>query len=130
MRAAAVILAILVPPAAIVRVFLGGDTQSSLWYVVVGAYVVSFVAGGQVAGRWAPQAPLKHAAAAGIAAFGVALALGVVRNLVTGRPMGAAALVTALLLWQIAASLSLLGGGLAARRARARRSGQAHGGLA
>ena len=117
-RAAAVILAVLVPPVVVVRVLQGGSVEALLWYVVVAAYVVSFLAGGLVAGRLAPGAPVKHAAAAGIAAFGVALAYGIARNLATGRSMSAGALVTGLLLWQIAASLSMLGGALGGWRAR------------
>ncbi|HUS62412.1 MAG TPA: hypothetical protein VMY34_09460, partial [Acidimicrobiales bacterium] len=78
----------------------------------------SFVIGGASAATSASAAPLKHAAVSGAVAFGMALVGGLVRNAVTGRSLGFAGLVTALLLWQIATSLSLLGGALGSRRRR------------
>ena len=116
LRATAVILGILVPPVVVIRTILGPDSGSPLWNLIVIAFLVSFVAGGVVAALRAPAAPLKHAAAAGAAAFGVALLIGLVRNLLTGWSLGLAGLVTALLLWQIATSLSMLGGVFGNRR--------------
>jgi hypothetical protein len=117
-RAAGVILVLLVPPVVVVRTILGPDSDSPLWNLIVVAFLVSFVAGGVVAGGRAPDSPLKHAAAAGASAFGVALLVGLLRNLLTGWSLGLAGAVTALLLWQIATSLSLLGGLVASRRRR------------
>ena len=116
-RAAAVILAILVPPVVIIRALLGTESDSPLWYLVVVAFFVSFFVGGRVAGRADPANAGKHGALAGAVAFGAAVLVAVVRNVVTGRPMGLAALVTVLVFSQVAMSVSALGG-LLARRAR------------
>ena len=122
LRGAAVALAVLVPPVAIVRALLGNDDDSALWSVIPVAFLLAFTAGGSVAARRADRAPFVNGAAAAGAAFGVALGAGVVRNLVTGWSMGIAALVTAVLFWQIAASLGMLGAFVAMRRARVRPS--------
>ena len=119
LRGAAIALAVLVPPVAIVRALLGNDDDSPLWSVIPLAFLIAFIAGGSVAARRAAQAPYVNGAVAAGAAFGAALAVGVVRNLVTGRSMGVAALVTAVLFWQIATSLGMLGAFVAVRRARA-----------
>jgi hypothetical protein len=118
LRGVVVTLALLVPPVAVIRTLLGAASTSPLWNLIVVAFLVSFVAGGAVAATRAPDAPLKHAAASGAAAFGIALAGGLVRNAVTGWSLGLAGLVTALLLWQIATSLALLGGFFTSRRRR------------
>ena len=118
LRGAAVALAVLVPPVAVVRALLGNDDDSALWSVIPLAFLVAFTAGGSVAARRSTRAPLVNGAVAAGAAFGAALAVGVVRNLLTGWSMGIAALVTAVLFWQIAASLGMLGAFLAVRRAR------------
>ena len=118
-RAAAVILAILVPPVIVIRALLGTESDSPLWYLVVVAFFVSFFVGGRVAGRAEPATAVKHAALAGAVAFGVALLVAVVRNLVVGRPMGLAALVTVLVFSQVAVSISAFGGLMARRRAAA-----------
>ena len=115
-RAAAVTLAVLVPPVIAIRTLVGPSDDSPLWNLIVVLFLVSFVVGGAVAGAKAPDSPLKHAAATGAVAFGVALLLGLLRNLLTGWSLGLAGVVTALLLWQIATSLSLLGGLLGRRR--------------
>lgn len=117
-RAVALILGVLVPPVVIVRTVLGPESDSPLWNLIVLAYLVSFVVGGAYAARAAPRAPIKHAAAAGAGAFAVALAVGLLRNLLTGWSLGLAGFVTALLLWQIATSLALVGGLLGRRRRR------------
>ncbi len=117
-RGVVVTLAILVPPVAVIRTLLGSQSSSPLWNLIVVAFLVSFLAGGAVAATKAPDAPMKHAAAAGAAAFGIALAGGLVRNAVTGWSLGLAGLITALLLWQIATSLAMLGGFVATRRKR------------
>jgi hypothetical protein len=119
-RGVVVTLALLVPPVAVIRTLLGPDSDSPLWNLIVVVFLVSFPVGGAVAANRAPTSPLKHAAAAGAAAFGVALLFGLVRNAVTGWSLGLAGAVTALLLWQIATSLALLGGGGAGRRRRLR----------
>jgi hypothetical protein len=86
--------------------------------VIVVLFIVSFVAGGaHTAGR-AGHGPIKHAAAAGAAAFAIALVIGLVRNAATGWSLGLAGFVTALLLWQIAVSLATIGGLLGRRRRR------------
>ena len=116
LRATLVILAILVPPVVVIRSVLGPESDSPLWNLIVVTFLVSFVVGGVVAAMRAPAAPLKHSAVAGAAAFGVALLFGLVRNLLTGWSLGLAGFVTALLLWQIATSLSMLGGLIGNRR--------------
>ena len=117
-RGVLVILAVLVPPVAIIRTLLGSQSSSPLWNLIVVAFLVSFVVGGAVTAGKAPDAPMKHAAIAGATAFGLALAGGLVRNAVTGWSLGLAGLVTAVLLWQIATSLAMLGGFVATRRRR------------
>ena len=117
-RGVVVTLAILVPPVAVIRALLGSQSSSPLWNLIVVAFLVSFVVGGGVAATKAPDAPMKHAAATGAVAFGIALAGGLIRNAVTGWSLGLAGLVTALLLWQIATSLAMLGGFLTTRRRR------------
>ena len=117
-RAVGVVLLVLVPPVVLVRTILGPDSDSPLWNVIVLAFLVSFVVGGIVAAARSAEAPLKHAAATGAVAFGLALLAGLVRNLLTGWSLGFAGIVTALLLWQIAVSLSMLGGVLGRRRRR------------
>ena len=117
-RGVLVTLAILVPPVAVIRTLLGSQSSSPLWNLIVVAFLVSFVVGGAVAATKAPDAPMKHAAATGAAAFGLALAGGLLRNAVTGWSLGLAGLVTALLLWQIATSLAMLGGFVTTRRRR------------
>lgn len=119
---AGVALAVLVPPVAIVRALLGNDDDSPLWSVIPVAFLVAFTAGGSVAARRAPDAPYANGAAAAAAAFGAALLVGVIRNLVSGWSMGLAALVTAALFWQIAASLGMVGAFFAVRRMRATHS--------
>jgi hypothetical protein len=121
-RSVVTILAILVPPIAVVRTLLGSGSDSPLWNLIIVAFLASFVIGGAVAASHAPAAPLKHAAVAGAVAFAIALAGGLVRNAVTGWSLGLAGLVTALLLWQIATSISLLGGVLGARRRHRRQA--------
>jgi hypothetical protein len=113
-----VTLVLLVPPVVLIRTIVGPGSDSPLWNLIVVAFIVSFVAGGAVAGGRAATSPMKHAAASGAIAFGIALLFGLVRNAVTGWSLGLAGAVTALLLWQIATSLSLVGGVLAARRRR------------
>ena len=119
-RATALILLLLVPPVVVIRTLLGPSSDSPLWNLIVVAFLVSFVVGGVVAAGRAPAAPLKHAAVSGAVAFGIALLFGLLRNLLTGWSLGLAGVVTALLLWQIATSLSLLGGVLGNRRRRLR----------
>ena len=117
-RSAAVVLGILVPPVVLIRTVLGPKSDSPLWNLIVVVFLVSFVTGGVIAASRAPDAPLRHAAATGAVAFGVALLVGLLRNLLTGWSLGLAGIVTALLLWQIATSLSLLGGVIGSRRRR------------
>ena len=117
-RAVALILGLLVPQVVVIRTILGPASDSPLWNLVVVAYLVSFVVGGAYAARAAPAAPIKHAAAAGAGAFAAALVLGLLRNLLAGWSLGLAGVVTALLLWQIATSLALVGGLLGRRRRR------------
>ena len=120
-RGASIALAVLVPPIAIVRALLGGDDDSPLWTVIPLAFLVAFPVGGFFAARRAMSAPYVNGAAAAGTAFGIALLVGLVRNLVSGWSMGMAALVTAVLFWQIAASLGLAGAFLAVRRAASTR---------
>jgi hypothetical protein len=117
-RGAGLILLVLVPPVVVIRTLLGPGSESPLWNLIVVAFLASFVLGGVLAGTQAPESPLKHAAASGATAFGVALLFGLVRNALTGWTLGLAGIVTALLLWQIATSLSVLGGVIASRRRR------------
>ena len=116
-RAAGLILAILVPPVVVIRALLGTESDSPLWYLIVVAFFVSFYVGGRFAGRAEPATAVKHAAVSGAVAFGAAVAVAVVRNLVVGRPMGLAALVTVLVFSQVAVSISALGGFRARRSA-------------
>ena len=122
---AGVILALLVPPVVAIRSLLGPDSDSPLWNLIVVVFLVAFVVGGVVTAKRSADAPLKHAAAAGAAAFGVALLIGLLRNALTGWSLGLAGLVTALLLWQIATSLSLIGGVIGRRRAPRAEAGTA-----
>jgi hypothetical protein len=116
LEGAGLTLLVLVPPVVVIRSLLGPESDSPLWNLIVVVFLVAFVAGGVVTAKRAPDAPLKHAAAAGAAAFGVALVIGLLRNALTGWSLGLAGIVTALLLWQIATSLSLLGALLGRRR--------------
>ena len=116
LRGAAIVLAILVPPVVVIRSLLGPDSDSPLWNLIVVLFLVSFVVGGAATAGRAEHGPIKHAAAAGAAAFGAALLIGLVRNLLTGWSLGLAGFVTALLLWQIAVSLSMVGGLFGRRR--------------
>ena len=118
LRAVGIVLLVLVPPVVVIRTILGPDSDSPLWNVIVVVFLVSFLVGGAVAATRAPEAPLKHAAATGAIAFGLALLVGLARNLLTGWSLGFAGIVTALLLWQIAVSLSVLGGVFGRRRRR------------
>ena len=113
---AGVTLAVLIPPVAIIRALVGSRDDSSLWSAIPVAFLVAFALGGGVAARRAPAGPVKHAAVAGAAAFAVALAIGLVRNAMTGWDLSVAALVTAILFWQIAVAVSVVGGVLASRR--------------
>ena len=117
-RGVIVTLVLLVPPVAVIRTLLGARSSSPLWNLIVVVFLVSFVVGGAVTAARADEAPMKHAAIAGAAAFGLALAGGLVRNAVTGWSLGLAGVLTALLLWQIATSLAMFGGLLASRRRR------------
>ena len=116
LRGVLVTLVILVPPVAVIRTLLGSQSSSPLWNLIVVVFLVSFVVGGALTAARAPSAPMKHAAVVGAVAFGTALAGGLLRNALTGWSLGLAGLVTALLLWQIATSLAMLGGFLAGRR--------------
>lgn len=116
LRGTAVVLGILVPPVVVIRTLLGPESESPLWNLIVVVFLVSFVAGGAFTAARAAAAPMKHAAAAGAAAFGIALVIGLLRNLLSGWSLGLAGAVTALLLWQIATSLALVGGLLGRRR--------------
>ena len=115
-RGIAVVLVILVPPVIVIRSILGPASDSPVWNLIVVLFIVSFVVGGAVTGSRAATSPLKHAAVAGAGAFGVALVAGLLRNLLTGWSLGLAGFITALLLWQIATSLALLGGVVGRRR--------------
>ena len=117
-RGAVLVLGILVPPVVVIRSILGPESDSPLWNLIVLLFLVSFVAGGAYTAGRAPTSPMKHAAVAGAAAFGVALVIGLVRNLLAGWSLGLAGFVTALLLWQIATSLALVGGLLGRRRSQ------------
>lgn len=116
--AALVTLAILVPPFAVLRALLGTGSDSPVLSLVVLVFFVSFLTGGAVAARRSPASPLRHSAAAAALAFSAVVAAAVARNIATGRPMGVPALVTALLLTQIAVSLAVVGGLLGRRRRR------------
>ena len=116
-RAAGLILAILVPPVVVIRALLGTESDSPLWYLIVVAFFVSFYVGGRFAGRAEPATAVKHGAVAGAVAFAAAVVVAVLRNLVVGRPMGLAALVTVLVFSQVAVSISALGGFRARRSA-------------
>jgi hypothetical protein len=116
LEGAGLTLLVLVPPVVVIRSLLGPESDSPLWNLIVVVFLTAFVAGGVVTAKRAPEAPLKHAAAAGATAFGVALVIGLLRNALTGWSLGLAGIVTALLLWQIATSLSLLGALLGRRR--------------
>ena len=115
---AGVVLAILVPPVVVIRSLLGPDSDSPLWNLIVVLFLVSFIVGGAFTAGRTGRGPIKHAAAAGALAFGAALAIGLVRNALTGWSLGLAGFVTALLLWQIAVSLAAFGGLVGRRRHR------------
>lgn len=122
--AAALAIAVTVPPTWLVRLWKGDDLdgqESTLWVVPVLALFVAFVLAGHLAARRRPEAPLAHSAAAAVAAFTVLSAVTVVRKLVIGDGLSGPLLITLLLLLQITVSLAVLGGYVATRRDRLRR---------
>jgi putative membrane protein (TIGR04086 family) len=110
----AVTLAIAVPPAVVVQIMDDGDdmaasnwTRAAFLLILVG-----FAAGGWVAARRQPAAPLAHGAAAAFLAWVIVQGVGIVRRLVTGDDLAWLGFVFAALL---AASTGAVGGLLADR---------------
>jgi len=119
----AVTLAITVPPAIVVQLLDDGDDMAAsnwtrLAFVII---LVGFGAGGWVAARRQPAAPLAHGAAAAFLAWAVVQGLGIARRLLAGDPLDWLSFVFAALL---AASTGAVGGLLADRHRhrRGRRS--------
>jgi len=119
-RGAATTLVILLPAFVLVRLAVGDDSSSPLLYLVLVAFLLSFTIGGAVAGHGAPDLPLKHAAAAGAVAFGIAFAIAVVRNLATGRAMTMGGILFALVLWGTATTIATIGALVGRRRQEVR----------
>lgn len=123
-RAAALAVAVTLPPTLVVRVLRGSDDEqrSYLWVIAVVALFAGFALAGRQAARRRPDAPLVHAIAAAALAFAVLAAIAVVRRLVTGDGISAALVITLGLLLQITVSVSVLAAYVDLRsRARAAR---------
>ena len=117
---AIVILAISVPPAVVIAALKSEDVvgrESNLWVIAAVAILVAFAAGGVVAGKRRPDMPYLHSAAAALGAELVLLLYVIVRHTVEHR---GTSWISLALLFQIGASLSLLGGHFAVRRQAAR----------
>ncbi|MEL7209699.1 MAG: TIGR04086 family membrane protein, partial [Actinomycetota bacterium] len=114
LRGAAVTLVITVPPAVAVRLMDDdGDMAASNWarlaFLVI---LIGFGAGGWVAARRQPSAPLAHGAVAAFVGYAVVQGVGIVRRLATGEPLEWLSFVFAALL---AASTGAVGGLIADR---------------
>jgi putative membrane protein (TIGR04086 family) len=114
LKGTAVTLAITVPPAVVVQLMDdGNDMAASNWTRVAFLVIlIGFGAGGWVAARRQPAAPLAHGAAAAFSAWAVVQAVGIVRRLVIGDSLDWLSFVFAALL---AASTGAVGGLLADR---------------
>ena len=119
---AAVTLAITVPPAVAVQLMDDGDDMAaSNWTRLAFLLVlIGFGAGGWVAARRQPTAPLAHGAAAAFTAWAIVQGIGIVRRLFAGEPLGWLSFVFAALL---AASTGAVGGLLADRLRHGTRAG-------
>lgn len=114
LKGTAVTLAVTVPPAVVVQMMDDGDDMAaSNWtraaFLVI---LVGFGAGGWVAARRQPAAPLAHGAAAAFLAWAIVQGVGIVRRLVIGDSLDWLSFVFAALL---AASTGAVGGLLADR---------------
>jgi putative membrane protein (TIGR04086 family) len=114
LRGVAVTLVIAVPPAVVVQLMDDGDDMAASNWTRVAFLVilVGFGAGGWVAARRQPAAPLAHGAAAAFAAWAVVQGVGIVRRLATGDSLDWLSIVFAALL---AASTGAVGGLMADR---------------
>lgn len=114
LKGTAVTLAITVPPAVVVQLMDDGDDMAASNWTRVAFLVilVGFGAGGWVAARRQPTAPLAHGAAATFLAWAIVQGVGIVRRLVTGDSLDWLSFVFAALL---AASTGAVGGLLADR---------------
>lgn len=81
-----VTLVVAVPPAVVAQLASDrSDAVGSNWVLVLfGLVLLGFLAGGFVAARRAPEAPLTHGAAAAFAAYLLVQGYGVIRHLVAG----------------------------------------------
>lgn len=115
LKGTAVTLAITVPPAVVVQLMDDGDDMAASNWTRVAFLVilVGFGAGGWVAARRQPTAPLAHGAAAAFVAWAIVQGIGIVRRLVAGDSLDWLSFVFAALL---AASTGAVGGLLADRR--------------
>lgn len=118
-EAALLTLAVVVPPVAVVLILESDDVnaESSLWMATPFILLAGFGFGGWTAGRRHRDLPMYHAAAAGAAAFLAVATISVVRRLV-GDGISLVYLTRLVLLGIICVSAALLGGYVAARRAR------------
>lgn len=115
--------ALVLPPIQVTRA-LRGSTQSSgtgaLWVIPVVAIFVAFPITGFWAARRQPATPLLHASAAGAVAGVFVLAVSLISRVSHHRHLRAATFVQALLILQIAISLSIVGAWWAGRRKESR----------
>jgi predicted permease len=109
--------ALVLPPIYVAQAVGDGNAgqDSALWVVPVVAIFVAFPVTGFWSARRQPATPLMHAALAGAVA-GVAMMSGSIAVRVARGEAGLAAVVAALLVLQIAISLSLAGAWWAGRR--------------
>ena len=113
---ALVTLAVTLPPVWIIRIMKGDDlagSESNLWFIGPMAILVGFAVGGSLAARRRPETPLLHSAASGAVAYTTIAIVTVVRRASTGTGV---AVLSLLLLGQIAISVALLAGYVTMRR--------------
>jgi len=113
---ALVTLAVTLPPVWVIRIMKGDDlagSESNLWFVGPMAIVIGFAVGGSLAARRRPGTPLLHSAGSGALAYAVIAVVTVVRRASTGAGV---AILSLLLLGQIAISIALLAGYMTMRR--------------
>jgi hypothetical protein len=113
-------LAVALPPAIVVRLLAGGDSNgqgSNAWVVAVLGIFAGFAVGGHLAARKRPASGITHASAAGAMAYGALAVYTLIRHLVTGQTVDIALLVQLALAGSIVISIGVLGGWVAVRQA-------------
>lgn len=110
-RGAAVAVGLALPVSLVGLVVVGGDDSIVFAFLVL--VLVGLSAGGYVAARRVPGAPLLNGAAAAVGAFALIQAVGIVRRLATGDTVSLPSVAFAAFL---AYCCGLLGGAVASRR--------------